>query len=180
MVCEKQRLPRGVFRRSIAWLSDSLSTLRGAGYPNPTQDSLPAVGRTLLDGIFTRRVPLKGFRVVYISFPLPKLLGTITSTAVRNGEWIRGVRGVTKVRRFKKKASEKFCSPLFRCVGRCHRSRLAGQLAPATRLQRLLNSYWRFRKNDDVSRSWHGRFFEKRQGRGSSDAPASEPFSGLS
>jgi len=34
LVCEQQRLPRWVFRRSIAWLSDSLSTLRRAGYPN--------------------------------------------------------------------------------------------------------------------------------------------------
>ena len=35
LVCEKQRLPRKVFRRSIAWPSDSLSTLRSAGYPDP-------------------------------------------------------------------------------------------------------------------------------------------------
>src|SRR6185436_3229817 len=33
LVCEKQRLPRKVFRRSIAWLSDSLSTLRRPGCP---------------------------------------------------------------------------------------------------------------------------------------------------
>src|SRR5262245_49767166 len=33
LVCEQQRLPQRVFRRSIAWLSDSLSTLRRAGYP---------------------------------------------------------------------------------------------------------------------------------------------------
>src|SRR6516225_183366 len=58
LVSEKQRLPRKVFRRSIAWLSDSLSTLRSAGYPRPTQDSLPAVGQTLLDGLSTCRVPL--------------------------------------------------------------------------------------------------------------------------
>ncbi len=32
LVCEKQRLPRKVFRRSIAWLSDWLSTLRSTGY----------------------------------------------------------------------------------------------------------------------------------------------------
>ena len=51
LVCEKQRLPRKVFRRSIAWRSDSLSTLRRAGYPASTQDSLPAVGQTLLDGL---------------------------------------------------------------------------------------------------------------------------------
>ena len=51
LVCEQQRLPRKVFRRSIAGLPGSLSTLRRAGYPTPTQDSLPAVGQTLLDGL---------------------------------------------------------------------------------------------------------------------------------
>jgi hypothetical protein len=62
------------FRRSIAWLSDSLSTLRNADYSNTTQDSLPVAGQALLDGLFTRKVPMKGFRVVdYISSPLPKL-----------------------------------------------------------------------------------------------------------
>ena len=74
LVCKKQRLPRKVFRSSIAWLSNWLSTLRSAGYPNTTQDSLPVAGQALLNGIFTRKVPLKGFRFVdYISFPLPKL-----------------------------------------------------------------------------------------------------------
>src|SRR5262249_16667601 len=34
LVCEQQRLPRKVFRRSIAWRSDSLSTLRRLGYPS--------------------------------------------------------------------------------------------------------------------------------------------------
>ena len=60
---QKRRLPRKVFRRSIAWLSDSLSTLRGTGYPRPAQDSLPAAGQALLDGLSTRRVPMRGFRV---------------------------------------------------------------------------------------------------------------------
>ena len=74
LVCEKQRLPRKVFRRSIAWLSDSLSTLRRTGHPATTQDSLPAAGQALPDGLFTRKVPMKGFKVVnYISFPFPKL-----------------------------------------------------------------------------------------------------------
>lgn len=59
---QKQRLPRKVFRRSIAWPSDWLSTLRRAGYPRPTQDSLPVAGQALPDGLLTRRVPLKGFR----------------------------------------------------------------------------------------------------------------------
>ena len=35
LVIEWQRLLRKVFRRSIAWLSDSLSTLRSAGRPAP-------------------------------------------------------------------------------------------------------------------------------------------------
>ena len=41
---EPRRLPQWDFRSSIPWLSGSLSTLRSAGYPNTTQDSLPAVG----------------------------------------------------------------------------------------------------------------------------------------
>ena len=44
------------------------------GYPTTTQDSLPVAGQALLDGVFTRKVPMKGFKVViYISFPFPKL-----------------------------------------------------------------------------------------------------------
>ena len=71
LVIEGQRLPRKVFRRSIALLSDSLSTLRSTDCSNTTQDSLPVAGQALLDGLSTRRVPLKGFKVVdYISFPL--------------------------------------------------------------------------------------------------------------
>ena len=39
-----------------------------------TQNSLPVAGQALLDGISTRKVPMKGFRFVsYISFPFPKL-----------------------------------------------------------------------------------------------------------
>src|SRR5262245_2511795 len=67
---QKQRLPRKVFRRSIAWPSDWLSTLRRAGYPHPTQDSLPAAGQALPDGLSTRRVPLKGFRALLHLIPL--------------------------------------------------------------------------------------------------------------
>ena len=89
LVIERQRLPRKVFRRSIAWLSDSLSTLRDVSYPGTTQDSLPVAGQALLDGIFTRKVPMKGFKVVvYISFPFPKLLGAndATDASLSNGE----------------------------------------------------------------------------------------------
>jgi hypothetical protein len=74
LVCEQQRLPREVFRRSIAGRSDSLSTLRRAGCPAPTQDALPAVGQTLLDGLFTRRVPAEGFRVLPTSHPSGRAL----------------------------------------------------------------------------------------------------------
>ena len=75
LVIEWQRLPRKVFRRSIAWLSDSLSTLRSADYSNNTQDSLPVAGQALLDGLSTRKLPMKGFRfVIYISFPSLKLI----------------------------------------------------------------------------------------------------------
>ena len=74
LVCKKQRLPRKVFRSSIAWLSDWLFTLRGVSYLSTTQNSLPVAGQALPDGISTRKVPMKGFKVVdYISFPLPKL-----------------------------------------------------------------------------------------------------------
>src|SRR5262249_12736341 len=90
LVSEQQGLPRKVFRRSIAWLSGSLSTLRSAGYPRPTQDSLPAVGQTLLDGLSTRRVPTKGFRVLTASHPpFPSLLGAIGSTEASNGRLAR-------------------------------------------------------------------------------------------
>lgn len=41
--------------------------------PRPTQNSLPAAGQALPDGLFTRKVPMKGFRFAsYISFSLPK------------------------------------------------------------------------------------------------------------
>ena len=74
LVIEGQRLPRKVFRRSIALLSDSLSTLRRMDYSNTTQDSLPVAGQALLDGLSTRKLPMKGFRfVIYISFPSLKL-----------------------------------------------------------------------------------------------------------
>src|SRR5262249_43346139 len=84
LVCEKQRLPRKVFRRSIAGLSGSLSTLRRAGYPAPTQDSLPAVGQTLLDGLLPAGSQRKVSGVLLTSHPpFPSLLGAITSTCAR-------------------------------------------------------------------------------------------------
>ncbi len=78
-----------VFRSSIAWLSDSLSTLRGAGYPYPTQDSLPAVGQTLLDGISTRRVVTKGFKAVSLHLILPSQTYLAQSEEPRHNRFLR-------------------------------------------------------------------------------------------
>ena len=74
LVIERQRLPREVFRRSIAWLLDSLSTPRSARLPG--RHARLASGRWsgVTGRAFTRRVPLKGFRFAsYISFSFPKL-----------------------------------------------------------------------------------------------------------
>ena len=71
LVIPRQRLPREGFRRSIAWLSNSLSTLRRTGYPATTQDSLPVAGQALLDGLSTRKVPMKGFKVVILTSHSP-------------------------------------------------------------------------------------------------------------
>jgi hypothetical protein len=51
---QRRRLRRQYCRGSVTWLPNSLSTPRGAGYPYPTQDSLPAAGQTLPDGTSTR------------------------------------------------------------------------------------------------------------------------------
>ena len=87
LVEQKQRLPRKVFRSSIAWLSDSLSTLRRTGYPAATQDSLPAAGQALPDGLSTRKVPTKGFKAASLHLiPLSQaLLGTMFTTDAGNG-----------------------------------------------------------------------------------------------
>ena len=57
LVCEKQRLPRKVFRRSIAWLSDSLFTLRSAGCPAPRKTRFRPLVRRYRTGF-----PPAGFR----------------------------------------------------------------------------------------------------------------------
>ena len=47
----RRRLPQGNFRSSIAWLPDSLSTLRRKSRPFAAQDSLPGAGQALLGGL---------------------------------------------------------------------------------------------------------------------------------
>ena len=47
------------------------------GYPLAAQDSLPGAGQALLDGLSTRRAPMKGFKLTSCSLSsFPKLLGT--------------------------------------------------------------------------------------------------------
>jgi len=50
-LCPRRRLPRSYFRGSITRLRHWLSTLRRPGHPDTTQDSLPAAGQTLPDGL---------------------------------------------------------------------------------------------------------------------------------
>ena len=83
LACEKQRLPRKGFRSSIAWLSNSLSTLRRTGYPVTTQDSLPAAGQALPGGLLPTGFLRKVSELHPTSHPpFPSLLGAITSTEV--------------------------------------------------------------------------------------------------
>ena len=73
LVCEKQRLPRKVFRRSIAWLSDSLSTLRRAGYPARRKTRFQPLVRRYWTGFYPQG-STKGFRgASYIPSSFPKL-----------------------------------------------------------------------------------------------------------
>ncbi len=57
------------FRGSITRPDHSLSTLRSAGRPAATQDSLPAAGLLCRAGFHTCRVPTKGFSVLSHSLP---------------------------------------------------------------------------------------------------------------
>ena len=68
-----QRLPQLVFRRPIAWLSDSLSTLRRGRYLTTTQDSRPVAGQALPGGLPTHKIPLRGFKIAFLHLypPLP-------------------------------------------------------------------------------------------------------------
>ncbi len=57
-------------------LQHSLSTLRSKGYPNTTQDSLPAAGQALPDGLIPARFQRKvSVLFPYITSPFPKHRG---------------------------------------------------------------------------------------------------------
>ena len=59
--------------------------------PDTTQDSLPAAGQALPDGLFTRRVPMKGFRFTSHP-PFPSLLGAMASTPMcESCAWVNRV-----------------------------------------------------------------------------------------
>jgi len=55
LVIERQRLPRKVFRRSIAWLSNLLSTLRSEGYPAPRKTRFQLLVRLYWTGFAPAR-----------------------------------------------------------------------------------------------------------------------------
>ena len=52
------------------------------GLSRPTQYSLPAAGQALPDGLSTRKIPMKGFRAVFLHLILPSqaFLGAIDET----------------------------------------------------------------------------------------------------
>lgn len=74
LVIQEQRLPR-LRLSTLNSMAFGLAVYASPrSLPHSTQNSLPVAGQALLDGVLTRKVPLKGFRVVnYISFPFPKL-----------------------------------------------------------------------------------------------------------
>ena len=76
---QRRRLQQQYFRGSVAWLPDSLSTLRSAGYPDTTQDSLPAAGQALPGGTCTHKGSYERFLSASFSqsSSFPKLLGAM-------------------------------------------------------------------------------------------------------
>jgi hypothetical protein len=82
LVSQKQRLPRKVFRSSIAWLSDSLSTPRRVRYLPRRKTRFRPLVRRYRTGFppagFLRKVSVL---FPYISSSFPKLLGAMRSTS---------------------------------------------------------------------------------------------------
>ena len=89
--CGRRRLPQiALFRGSITRPMHSLSTLRSAGRPNTTQDSLPAAGQLCRTGLNTCRVPTNGFMRIghgpMSQSSFPKLRGAPAFGAARLGQ----------------------------------------------------------------------------------------------
>ena len=71
-LCPQRRLPHSYFRGSITRLRHWLSTLRRPGRPDTTQDSLPAAGQALPDGLGYPQGSIERFQgVSYIHPPFP-------------------------------------------------------------------------------------------------------------
>jgi hypothetical protein len=100
-LCPRRRLLHWVFRGSITRLQHTLSTLRSAGHPHATQDSLPTTRQALSDGIPTRRVTPKGFsesnQLITSSFPKLRSARTVYHTGTPNysGGQLEFVAGAT-------------------------------------------------------------------------------------
>ena len=81
-VIERQRLLRKDFRRSRAWLSDSLSTLRSAGYPAPRKTRFRPLVRRYRAGFPPARFRGKVSDLFPTSHPpFPSFLGAIDVAA---------------------------------------------------------------------------------------------------
>src|SRR5262249_5288086 len=80
LVCEKQRLPRKVFRRSIAGLSDSRSTLRRLGHPSRRKTRFQPLVRRYWTGFPPAGLRWKVSECLHLILLPQALLGAITST----------------------------------------------------------------------------------------------------
>jgi len=85
-VIERQRLLRKDFRRSRAWLSDSLSTLRSAGYPAPRKTRFRPLVRRYRAGFPPARFRGKVSDLFPTSHPpFPSFLGAIDVSGDEGG-----------------------------------------------------------------------------------------------
>jgi hypothetical protein len=97
LVSKKQRLPRKVFRSSIAWLSDWLSTLRSGGRPAPRKTRFRPLVRRYRTGFPPARFQRKvSDQLPFISSSFPKLLGAIGSTEVTSSPVSNWLDGATR------------------------------------------------------------------------------------
>ena len=86
LVAPKQRLPR-LCLSTLNSMAFGFAVYASQGRsPDTTQDSLPVAGQALLDGLSTRKIPTKGFRVANTSHsPFP----SFAWRKVLNTRWIR-------------------------------------------------------------------------------------------